>query len=130
MKRLSRRELAQILVESLGTKDEKRRIKQVSAHLLETGRAKQIELLIRDVELQAQRSYGHVTARVATAFEIDTSTRKKIEQEVTSLSHAKSVEIIEEIDTSLLGGTIIATPEMEVDLSLRGKLQRLKEIEI
>lgn len=130
MKKLSRRELSRIVVASIGTSEMKQRIRQSAAHLIDTGRGKQIELFIKDIETEVFRQYGHMATHIATVFGLDTTLRQHVSREIKNMTGATSVELIESIDPSLLGGTVIATPEMEVDLSLSGKLKRLKEIEV
>lgn len=130
MKQLSRRSLAQLLVSSYGEKDFSRRVLQVAAHMVETKRAKQIDLLVKDIEFEAQKQLGHTTAHIQSAHELTQAVRKQLIAYVKDVNKSSSVELIESIDTSLLGGVVIATPEMEVDLSLHGKLKRLKAIEL
>lgn len=123
--KLSRRQLASVIVAHQGTRLEKQAVKSTAAYLVAEGRTRELELLIREIE-QVASEQGHTTVRVSSANSLSSQLLQDITKLVSKFENSNSVEIIESIDTSLLGGVVINTPEREVDLSVKGRLQRMK----
>lgn len=119
--KLTRKQLAGFLIDNPG----KQASNQVASYLLSEGRSKELSLVVREVEVILGER-GRVVAHVTSARELDAAQEKALTKQVITQTGAKSVEIINDIDPSLLGGVVIRTPEMEVDLSVRAKLERLK----
>lgn len=122
---IARSRLAQIIVDDPSSKT----IRRVAAYMVQTKRAKQVDLLVRDIERIAAQK-GHVIAHVQSAHELSASVIQQIHQMVRDMESTDitDVEIDSHIDGSLLGGVIINTPEQELDLSLRNRLNRLKAV--
>ena len=119
--KLTRTQLADYLVEH----PDKRAAQQVASYLISSGRSKEIDLVIRQVESRLSKG-GRMVARVSSAHKLDADQQRSIIKLVKQLREdIESVEVINKVDPSLLGGVVIRTPEMEVDVSLRGRLNRL-----
>lgn len=120
--KLSRRQLAEYLIANPG----KKAANQVAGYLVSNGRSKELGLVIREVEVRLDengRSVAHVTsARKLTADE----QRNVIKMLKSQDKNIQSVEIINQIDPSVLGGVIVRTPKTEVDVSIRTRLNRMK----
>lgn len=119
--KLSRRQLAEYIIAHPGDAA----IKQVAGYLVSEGRAKEVNLVIREVEVILEKR-GRTVARVGSARKLDADQQRKVISMLKSRDNVQSVEIINEVDPSLLGGVVVRTPGMEVDVSVREKLNRLR----
>lgn len=117
----SRKQLADFLIDNPG----KPALRQVASHLIHTGRSKEVDLVVREVEARLA-SQGTVVARVASAHELGATEEKSVERLVKQTTGATAVELINEIDPSLLGGVVVRTPGTETDVSVRNRLEQLK----
>jgi F0F1-type ATP synthase delta subunit len=120
--RLSRRKMATFVADKLlaGT-PAKSAFKEVAAYLLDTGRTREIELLIRDVEdIMAAR--GTIVADVTTAHPLTNDAKVAIR----TLVGAKTLQLRESIDATVLGGLRIDTPGKRFDGTIQRKLMALK----
>jgi F-type H+-transporting ATPase subunit delta len=120
--RLSRRKMAAFVADKLlagvPTRDA---FKEVAAHLIDTRRTREIELLVRDVEdILAQR--GMVVADVTTAHPLSDS----IKADIRTLVGATSLQLRASIDASVLGGVRIDVPGKRFDGTIQRKLIALK----
>jgi F-type H+-transporting ATPase subunit delta len=120
--RLSRRKIAAHVADSLvaGTPAAKV-LQSVAAHLVDTGRTREIELLVRDIE-EALAARGIVVADVASAHPLTDTLKAQIAEFV----GGKSLQLRESIDPSLLGGVRVDIPGKRFDGTLRRKLTALK----
>lgn len=120
--RLSRAQLATFIIGNRG----KDAVNQVAGYLIANGRSKEVDLVVREIEsrLDAQ---GRTVARVASARKLSADEQRNVVKMIKS-RHAdiESVEIINEVDPSVLGGVVVRTPREEVDVSIRGRLNRMK----
>ena len=122
--KLSRKQLAEYLLEN----PTKVAMSQVAGYLVSEGRSKEVELVVREVESQLH-GRGRTVARVSSARKLDAEEQKNVIKMLKAQNNSvESVEIINEIDPSLLGGVIVRTPETEVDVSIRGRLMRMKRV--
>lgn len=125
MIKLSRRQLAKYFVQKTQAgASAKPLLRELAAHLIDTKRVKEVDLLVSDINVEFERS-GTVQATVISANPLSEKIEHKIESVLKS-TNVKQVNINKQIDDSLLGGLIIQTPEREFDLSIRSKLNRMK----
>lgn len=96
-------------------------LREVAAYLVATGRTREQELLVRDIEA-ALAARGVVVADVASAFAIS----KDIKAQIATLVGASTVELRETIDPSLLGGVRVDIPGRRFDGTIRHKLTALR----
>ena len=125
---ISRRSLARHIATAWVEKTVPRKtlVKQMAAYLVQNGKTKEIDLLVNDIKKQIEEQYGLTIAEVTSARPLTEALRRQIKQLVTDKTGAKSVRLSEETDASLLGGAVIETPSMNIDLSVRGTLQQLR----
>ncbi len=100
----------------------------VAAYLVSERRTKELEGLMRKLlELRAQD--GIYEAQASSAFELNELIRNQLEQIVKS-SHDNVHRVVmhEQLDKSLLGGVRLETSDIQLDLSLQGKLQHLLQL--
>jgi F-type H+-transporting ATPase subunit delta len=96
-------------------------LREVAAYLVATGRTREQELLVRDIEA-ALAARGVVVADVASAFAISES----VKAEIAKLVGASTVELRETIDPTLLGGVRVDIPGRRFDGTIRHKLTALR----
>ena len=122
----SRSDIAKAFVASVDKIGTKKATKNLAALLLEQGMHGQIDEIIDDIAAQYAKLHGIMEANVKTAYRLSAEVKKDIKARVKKETSAKKVIINESIDRSLLGGVIITAPDMELDLSLKTKLAKLK----
>jgi F0F1-type ATP synthase delta subunit len=101
-------------------------VREAAAWLVDTGRERQAGYLARDVaSLLADR--GYVLVKVTSARRLDHAALTAIEKFVREATAAKHLEVIQEIDTALVGGVRVELPGAALDASVSSKLARLVE---
>ena len=120
--RLSRRKMAGFVADKLQSGASARdAMKEVAAHLVETGRTRELELLVRDIE-DMLAGHGVVVADVTTAHPLSSG----IKAEIAKLVGAKKLQMREQIDPTVLGGVRVEVPGKRFDGTIRRKLLALK----
>lgn len=123
---LDRTDIARGFVARLDKVGAKKAIKELASLLLEQRLHGQAEEILNDISKEYARVHNIVEAEARTAFPLSDSLKKEFIERVKHSTGAKYVILHEEIDKSLLGGAVISAPEMELDLSLKTKLAKLK----
>lgn len=127
--RTSRRLVVSALVDMLEAgKSSKEVARILAAYLVESGRVRDVELYLRDIELAVADRFGVATARVSSARSLSDKTREQIKKLVKTSVGAKEVEMVETTDPGLIGGVVIQTADAELDSSVRTKLRNLRSI--
>ena len=104
----------------------KRAIIELAALLLEHRMHSQIDEILADISQEYTRVYGVVEDHARSPFPLSEELKETLSMRVKKSTGAKRVILHEELDTTLLGGVIMSAPDMELDLSLRSKLEKLK----
>ena len=65
-------------------------------------------------------------ATVTTAVPLDANLRTEFEQLVRNYSDKKQVELIEKVDTEMIGGFVLNVGDRQIDASIKNKLKTLK----
>lgn len=127
-----RRQIAAYLAErSLSSSvDAGKLSREVAAYLLETNRTGELSSLLRDVQqIRAERGIVEVIAR--TAHELSAAGRKDIEAYVREMyPDAKQIIASEVRDEDVVGGVRLEFANQQLDLSVRGKLNRFKQLTV
>ena len=125
-----RRQIASLFVKrSLVTGASVKKLSRaVAAYLLETGRTGELESLLRDIALlRAER--GIVEVMAVSAHELSAVVRADIEYLVKELHpHARHIMVSERIDSSVIGGVRLELLDRQLDLSIRSKLNRFRQL--
>ena len=126
--RLSRRKIADHYATELlaGNKDI---ASQLAAHLIETNRLRELELIVRDIE-DALARRGIVVADVVSARELTDTTRKAITGYLKQQTSASSVQLNESVQPDLLGGVRMSVPGAEMDGTLQRKIMKLRAAKV
>lgn len=129
MQKLSRRRLAGYIAAEVAAGSLKQAtIQKVAAYLVENKQADTVDLVLSDVATILAKRYGVVSAEVSSATVLDDSLRSAITEFVKRTENAKTVQMTETIDKSLIGGIIIRTPSAELDGSIRSQLRQLRAL--
>lgn len=126
--RLSRRKIADHYATELLVGN-KNIASQLAAHLIETNRLREVELIVRDIE-DALARRGIVVAEVTSAHELTDATRKAITTYLKKETSASSVHLNETVQPELLGGVRLNVPGAEMDGTLQRKIMKLRAAKV
>ena len=127
--RYSRREVVRGMINLLESGVPAKRVASIlSTYLFTTNQTRNIELYLRDIEIEIANRFDKTTAHVASARQLGPETKKRIKQLIKDKYNTKDVELIEDINPRLIGGIIITTADSELDGSIQTKLQQLRSI--
>jgi F0F1-type ATP synthase delta subunit len=129
MNRVSRQQLAQAVASRISEGDAPKDIaRSLAAYLITERRTKELEPLMRDVmRVRAEQGVSEVTAY--SAFELSAAVKDQIRQMVTSGQNDKTAVILNKgINPELIGGVNIESAELQLDLTIRARLNRLKQL--
>lgn len=104
----------------------KKATQDTAALILEQRLHGDLDQIIDDIAREYAKQKGIIEAEVKTAFKLTADARALIIEKVKQKTGAKTIKLHETIDRSLLGGVIVTAPDMELDLSLKTKLAKLK----
>lgn len=125
----SRSRLAMIIAErcNLST-DAKALSQEIAAYLLAEGRTGELDSILRDV-MQYRADNGIVEVIAVDARPLSEAVRLEITSVVRGFyPSAKQIIISEELDASVIGGVRLELANQQLDLSIRSKLNRFKQL--
>lgn len=126
--RISRRSLAEYIADRLVAGDTTV-IEQLAAYLIETRRTKQVDLYVSDIEY-ALIDRGVVIADVTSAHHLTAETKEAIARFLNTAYAAKTVELRQSLDASLIGGINIQTADAEYDATVKRKITNLQKMKV
>jgi F-type H+-transporting ATPase subunit delta len=92
--------------------------------------SKRREFTIPEISTQFIQQYNRykniVTLRVETAYTIDQALRQQLISVMGKYTHA-NIEIIEELDESVIGGFVLSWDDKQYDASIRKQIDRMKK---
>jgi F0F1-type ATP synthase delta subunit len=119
---------ASLAQRSLGSVDGPRFAQEIAAYLLSQHRTSQLESLLRDM-MQYRADHGIVEVIATSAHPLDAPGKADIEAQVRQLyPEAMRVIITTEHDASVVGGVRLQLANQQLDLSVRAKLNRFKQL--
>lgn len=125
MSKYSRKSLVRYIANNLDSPD---LASHIAGFLIDNSKVDDLDSILRDVIDYRARESGIVELTAKTARAIDQSSRSQIESRVKQVyPNANQFVIHEEIDPSLIGGVDIQFANADLDLTVRNKLNRLKE---
>ena len=127
--KLPRHQVAAAIAErTMAITDLKQLSDEVAAYLLTERRTDELDSLIRDI-MQYRSDHGIVEVVAATAHPLTTAVRADIHAEIQRLfPTASRVLITERHDAAVIGGVRLDLANQQLDLSVRNKLNRLKQL--
>lgn len=126
-----RRRLAAIIAERCQKSANSKELSQeIAAYLLSEGRTGELDSILRDV-MQYRADHGIIEVAATTARPLSQSVKNDIESLIKGLSPGyKQIIISEQIDSSVIGGVRLELANQQLDLSIRSKLNRFKQLTI
>jgi F-type H+-transporting ATPase subunit delta len=92
----------------------------------DTDRTNRLQHIIEEFIALAAASRQKVSGEIITAIRLDDATVAKAADELSRVT-GKSVQLLQRVDPSILGGAIIKVGEQIIDGSLRRKLEQIHE---
>jgi F-type H+-transporting ATPase subunit delta len=124
--RLSRQKLSRYYAKSLlGGTDKKKIAMQLAAYLIESGRTKELQMIISDIEYQMSLN-GVVVANVTSAHNLDDIAKTALIDFVHKHTDAQHIHLKEYIDPTVLGGVKLKFTGAELDTTIARRLTTLK----
>lgn len=132
MRKVSRRRLAQVVVQLLTEKHVSRShvLQMLAAYLIVHKQQKHVDLVLLDIARELSKSQGHLYAEVTSAFPLDAAARSELQQYLKQRVGATTVELNEALDASLLAGVVVRTSDEELDTSAKTKLTQLSNLHL
>jgi F0F1-type ATP synthase delta subunit len=129
IKAIPRHIIASTLAErSLGSVDGAHFAEEIAAYLLSQHRTSELESLLRDI-MQYRADQGIVEVIATSAHDLTTTVCADIEAQIRALyPEAKRVIITPEHDETVVGGVRLGLANQQLDLSVRAKLNRFKQL--
>lgn len=123
-----RNELVPILARLSIRLPAKKFAKEVAGYLLDENRTGELDSLARDlVGYRAENGIVEVTA--VSAHELSAAALKEVKQKVRQLyPAARQILINQRLDADQIGGVRLEFPDRQLDLSLRNKLNKFKQL--
>jgi F-type H+-transporting ATPase subunit delta len=91
----------------------------------EKGRAAQLEEILREYEALVAAEEHILNVELTTAYELSDDDAVAIVQQIEKAS-GRRVEAARTVDPDLIGGLVLKADSLEVDSSVRGRLERLR----
>jgi F-type H+-transporting ATPase subunit delta len=91
----------------------------------EKGRAAQLEEILREYEALVAAEEHILNVELTTAYELSDDDAVAIVQQIEKAS-GRRVEAARTVDPDLIGGLVLKAGSLEVDSSVRGRLERLR----
>lgn len=128
MSKLPRTQLAAVLAARFGRLPTAKLAEEIAAYLLETGRTSELDSLLRDImQLRAER--GVVEVEAGSAHALSGQDIADIEAKVRQLyPTAATVIVSQRRDPDIIGGVRLELPNQQLDLSVRGQLNKFKQL--
>jgi len=102
--------------------------REIAAYLLSEGRTNELDSVLRDV-MQYRADHGIVEVITVVAYPLADTVRADIESVARELyPAAKQIIISQERDETVIGGARIEFANEQLDLSVRAKLNRFKQL--
>lgn len=118
----TRHELAEAILVLSDKKSGKRLVEDVAAYLVAHRRTGELDAIMREVARLRQQRDGVTEVTATTAHKLDAGVHKTIKQ----LLGTEKMLINEVVDAEVLGGVRLETSELELDLTVRNRLNQLK----
>jgi F0F1-type ATP synthase delta subunit len=128
--KISRLKIAAVLADKidLAKTSEADISREIAAYLLETRRTNELASVMRDL-MQARADRGIVEVTAVTAHPLTAMVRADIEKTIrTRFPAAKTVIVSESHDDEVVGGVRLELANQQLDLSVRAKLNRFKQL--
>lgn len=123
MSQPTRQEIAEAVLELSDKKSESALAEAVARYLVHERRSHELDAIMREVAKQRRAKTGLVEVTLTSAFPLS----KSVKNELVKILEANKTIVNEVTDDDVLGGVRMETSEKLLDLSVRNRLQKLKE---
>lgn len=123
--KVSRKLLSNYIEENSGKSGLSR---EIAALLIDAGQTSELDSLMRDVNRLRSEKSGVVEVNAISAFPISDEVRREIEN-VARRIYPSLTELVvhEKLDKSVIGGVNLTFADSNLDLTLKRKLQKLRD---
>lgn len=124
--KLSRRKLSDYAAERLVRGDKASDVmRSVAAYLIESGREREAELIVRDIETKLL-GHGIALATVVSARQLSDEAKQSIEQMIKDTQEGvTTVYLRESVEPDVIGGVKVILPHAQMDATVKAKLEKL-----
>ena len=95
--------------------------------LIDNGRTESLEDIVPRYEDLVEEHQGKVEVDLTTAVELSDETLDRVRSRLGEILDGREVMLETHVDPNLLGGAVVRVGEKQIDRSLRGQLQSLRE---
>lgn len=122
MANTSRQELAEAVLYLSDKMGQKKLTDTLAAYLIANRRTGELDAIMREVSRQREKRDNVTEVTATSAFKLSDTAKKTIKQ---LLGNEKLI-INEVVDADVLGGVRLETSELQLDLTVRNRLNQLK----
>jgi F0F1-type ATP synthase delta subunit len=126
---VTRTQLADAILDSLGTESSEQVAKDVAEYLLKNGKTAELSSLMRDVASERAERDGIVEVTATAAHPLDKAEEAEIERVVRLIyPNSRQVIINHRLDPSAVGGIRLNFAHKQLDMTVKSKLTRLRSL--
>ncbi len=103
-------------------------LEELAAYLTENNQTKDYELLLSDIERELARN-GLALARVQSARPLSKKSQARIIKFLKDKTKADKIELVNQIEPTLIGGAIISCAGYTLDASIKNRINKLKKVD-
>lgn len=122
MTRISRSKLARYVAAEILDGKGLQAIRELAAYLVETGRTREADLVVRAIYEQLENE-GVIVAEATVAHDADSS----LADEIKAMLGARQLELAVNVQPEVLGGVRVQTPSRLLDSTFTRRLSSLRE---
>lgn len=128
--KLNRRKLAEEIAKRLASGEPTANLsREVAAYLVDAGKTSELNSLLRDVAVIRAEQNGIIELTAESAFALSPEQSSQIENLAKKqYPQAKQVIIHNQQNPEVIGGVSLSMPSASLDLSIRGKLNKLRTL--
>jgi len=124
----SRQPLAKIMAQRTATVNSKQLAKDIAGYLLAEKRTADLDSLMRDIQ-QIRADQGIVEVNAITSHELSSNSITEIKSTIKkNYPNAKTIIVNPVIDPDIVGGVRLTLANEQLDLSVRSKLNKFKQL--
>jgi F-type H+-transporting ATPase subunit delta len=125
MNRISRTRLAKNFVKLLPHHPKSALVQALANVVISQHLTNQLDLLINDINSELLKSRGQLAVDIISAHRLSETAETQLKHLIKQKTGAHTLTVHHTLEPQLLGGVIVNTPDMQIDLSVKGKLDRL-----
>lgn len=123
MSRVSQKDIAKAIRNLSRGMSNAKLAKVLASYLGRERRTGELDAILREVSRQREVEDGTLEVDLTSAFPLSDSTKRELTRSV----EAKKVVVNETIDKNVIGGVRMETSKSVLDLTVRNRLQKLKQ---